>query len=74
MKTPKTHGCLNTLHPNPRDEFYNLLGSCGGALGGWRAGDQAYQAQLLPLFVCYDLCDYDIQEEEQVEDGNAFEL
>ncbi|MQL92573.1 hypothetical protein Taro_025200 [Colocasia esculenta] len=33
IRTPKTHGCLNTLHPNPRDEFYNLLGSCGGALG-----------------------------------------
>ncbi|MQM21836.1 hypothetical protein Taro_054881 [Colocasia esculenta] len=55
-RTPKTHGCLNTLHPNPRDEFYNLLGSCGGALGGWRAGDQVYQAHLLPLFVCFDLC------------------
>ncbi|MQM10400.1 hypothetical protein Taro_043298 [Colocasia esculenta] len=56
QRTPKTHGCLNTLHPNPRNEFYNLLGSCGGALGGWRAGDQAYQAHLLPRFVCYDLC------------------
>ncbi|MQL82461.1 hypothetical protein Taro_014937 [Colocasia esculenta] len=56
IRTPKTHGCLNTLHPKPRDEFYNLLGSCGGALGGWRAGDQAYQARLLPRFVCYDLC------------------
>ncbi|MQL67906.1 hypothetical protein Taro_000169, partial [Colocasia esculenta] len=56
LRTPKTHGCLNTLHPNPRDEFYNLLGSCGGALGGWRVGDQANQAHLLPRFVYYDLC------------------
>ncbi|MQM12566.1 hypothetical protein Taro_045484 [Colocasia esculenta] len=21
IRTPKTHRCLNTLHPNPRDEF-----------------------------------------------------
>ncbi|MQL93631.1 hypothetical protein Taro_026276 [Colocasia esculenta] len=32
------------------------MGSCGGALGGWRAGDQAYQTHLLPLSVCFDLC------------------
>ncbi|MQM06728.1 hypothetical protein Taro_039555 [Colocasia esculenta] len=31
------------------------MGSCGGALGGWRVGDQAYQAHLLPPFICYDL-------------------
>ncbi|MQM19157.1 hypothetical protein Taro_052157 [Colocasia esculenta] len=31
--------------------------SCGGALGGWRVGDQAYQAHLSSSFVCYDLHD-----------------
>ncbi|MQL96947.1 hypothetical protein Taro_029629 [Colocasia esculenta] len=24
IRTPKTHRCLNTLHPNPRDEFRTL--------------------------------------------------
>ncbi|MQL78643.1 hypothetical protein Taro_011079 [Colocasia esculenta] len=32
------------------------MGLCGRALGGWRARDQAYQAHLLPLFVCFSLC------------------
>ncbi|MQM20221.1 hypothetical protein Taro_053237 [Colocasia esculenta] len=25
-RTPKTHGCLNTLHPNPRVEFTTCWG------------------------------------------------
>ncbi|MQL97200.1 hypothetical protein Taro_029889 [Colocasia esculenta] len=25
-RTPKHHGCLNTLHPNPRDEFRTCWG------------------------------------------------
>ncbi|MQL82571.1 hypothetical protein Taro_015046, partial [Colocasia esculenta] len=25
-KTPKTHRCLNTLHPDPRDEFRTCWG------------------------------------------------
>ncbi|MQM12152.1 hypothetical protein Taro_045067 [Colocasia esculenta] len=26
IRTPKTHRCLNTLHPNPRDEFRTCWG------------------------------------------------
>ncbi|MQL79976.1 hypothetical protein Taro_012419 [Colocasia esculenta] len=26
IRTPKTHRCLNTLHPNPRDEFRTFWG------------------------------------------------
>ncbi|MQL76924.1 hypothetical protein Taro_009322 [Colocasia esculenta] len=26
IRTPKTHRCLNTLHPNPRDEFITCWG------------------------------------------------
>ncbi|MQM09097.1 hypothetical protein Taro_041961 [Colocasia esculenta] len=37
-------------------EFYNLLGSCGGVLGGWAAVERPQEGHLLPLFVCYDLC------------------
>ncbi|MQL74550.1 hypothetical protein Taro_006904 [Colocasia esculenta] len=75
--------CLNTLSKTLGDEFHNLLGSCGGALGGWGAEDLAHQALLLPHCVCFRPThtvhlestkgDYGIPEEEQVEDGNMSE-
>ncbi|MQM15313.1 hypothetical protein Taro_048258 [Colocasia esculenta] len=49
-RTPKQHGYLNTLH-----QTLGTSSTCGGALGGWRVGDQAYQAHLSSSFVCYDL-------------------
>ncbi|MQL94579.1 hypothetical protein Taro_027235 [Colocasia esculenta] len=32
-----------------------MLGSCGGALGGWGAVDRPQEGHLLPPFVCCDL-------------------
>ncbi|MQM16549.1 hypothetical protein Taro_049507 [Colocasia esculenta] len=40
---------------NPRDEFYHLLGLCGGVLGGWAAVERPQEGHLLPLFICYVL-------------------
>ncbi|MQM21473.1 hypothetical protein Taro_054514 [Colocasia esculenta] len=34
--------------PNPWGRVYILLGSCGGVLGGWGAGDRPHEAVLLP--------------------------
>ncbi|MQM17061.1 hypothetical protein Taro_050028 [Colocasia esculenta] len=47
---------LKYSSPNPRDEFYNLLGSCGGVLDGWGAMERPQEAHHLPLFVCFSLC------------------
>ncbi|MQM07004.1 hypothetical protein Taro_039838 [Colocasia esculenta] len=54
---PKKEVCslMDIEDESPKGRVYNLLGSCGGALGGWRVGDQAYQSHLLPPFFCYDL-------------------
>ncbi|MQL76752.1 hypothetical protein Taro_009145 [Colocasia esculenta] len=32
IRTPKTHRCLNTVHPNPRDEFRTCWGRVEGLL------------------------------------------
>ncbi|MQM18714.1 hypothetical protein Taro_051708 [Colocasia esculenta] len=41
--------------PNPWGRVYILLGSCGGVLGGWGAGDRPHQAVLLSRCVCCNL-------------------
>ncbi|MQL99974.1 hypothetical protein Taro_032699 [Colocasia esculenta] len=92
-RTPKHHGYLNTLHPNPRDEFRTCWGHVEEFLV---AGEQEIvhtkpfffpfssaatytnhplevdQSLLIP-YLLPNLGDYEVQEEEQVEDGNASE-
>ncbi|MQL71796.1 hypothetical protein Taro_004137 [Colocasia esculenta] len=46
---------LKYSSPNPWGQVYILLGSCGGVLGCWRAGDHPHQTVLLPLLVCCDV-------------------
>ncbi|MQL72069.1 hypothetical protein Taro_004396 [Colocasia esculenta] len=40
---------LKYSSPNSRDEFYNLLGSCGGVLGGWEAGTTTRRSSSSPF-------------------------
>ncbi|MQM09589.1 hypothetical protein Taro_042465 [Colocasia esculenta] len=92
-RTPKHLGCLNTLHPNPRDEFrtcwghveellvdedlwndhkkliFFLVASAATCTDSHLEVDQS----LLIPYLLPNLGDYEVQEEEQVEDGNASE-
>ncbi|MQL97920.1 hypothetical protein Taro_030614 [Colocasia esculenta] len=92
-RTPKHHGYLNTLHPNPRDEFRTCWGRVEELLV---VGEQEIvhtkpfffpfssaatctnhplevdQSLLIPCLLP-NLGDYEVQEEDQVEDGNASE-
>ncbi|MQL81827.1 hypothetical protein Taro_014285, partial [Colocasia esculenta] len=99
-RTPKHHGYLNTLHPNPRDEFRTFWGrveeflvaaeqeivhtkpfffpfsSVVTCINHPLEVDQRYKSYWASLLIPYllpNLGDYEVQEEEQVEDGNASE-
>ncbi|MQM17972.1 hypothetical protein Taro_050955 [Colocasia esculenta] len=81
-RTPKYLGCLNTFHPNPRDEFTTCWGGVeeflvAGELWIDHKKDIFFPVRLLRLAQTVHLKwikgNYDIQEVEQVEDGNASE-
>ncbi|MQM00738.1 hypothetical protein Taro_033475 [Colocasia esculenta] len=92
-RTPKHLGCLNTFHPNPRDEFRNCWGRVEELLVAeelWNDHKKLFffpfssvvtctncplevDQSLLIRYLLPNLGDYEVQEEEQVEDGNASE-
>ncbi|MQM20820.1 hypothetical protein Taro_053848 [Colocasia esculenta] len=55
-RTPKHHGCLNILHPNPRGRKSTLLGSWEAGLEHPRVEETAPTRSFFPAAFCFNLC------------------